>query len=95
MLTQLKAEHRPFNGAAEPVALDRSEPELFSQGSTMGRELQLLLACARVVLDDTTADRIRTLMQGNIDWTYIVEQAEQHRVLPLPFHHDRLPRVSD
>jgi hypothetical protein len=35
------------------------------------------------VVDDATAERIRTLVSGKIDWSYVTELAEQHRVMPL------------
>jgi hypothetical protein len=47
------------------------------------REHELLLACARRVVDDATAERIRTILRGNMDWPYALKQAEQHRVMPL------------
>jgi hypothetical protein len=46
-------------------------------------ELQLLLACARTTIDSASADQIRSLVQGNIDWTFLTETVFNHGTLPL------------
>jgi Uncharacterised nucleotidyltransferase len=60
---------------------------IFSQASTQASsittrpEIELLLGCART--DRTTAPRIKTLVQPDIDWTYLVQTASHHNVIPL------------
>ena len=50
---------------------------------TENPSIQLLLACARAHTDRAGADRIRSLVQGPIDWEYFIETAQKNRVLPL------------
>jgi len=47
------------------------------------QEIQLLLCCARTVLDAQHAAQIRRLVRSNLDWTYLLQTALQHRVTPL------------
>ena len=46
-------------------------------------EIELLLCCARTCVDPETAERIRTLVQENLDWRYLVQTSLDHRVMPL------------
>jgi hypothetical protein len=46
-------------------------------------EIQLLLCCARTDVDPERAEQIRALLGGAIDWTYLMQTALQHRVMPL------------
>ncbi|NEP27851.1 nucleotidyltransferase family protein [Moorena sp. SIO3I6] len=46
-------------------------------------EIELLLCCARTQVDNTTAEEIKTLLQHNINWEYLVETAARHGVIPL------------
>ena len=47
-------------------------------------EARLLLACARTVVDSSTAQQIRRLLSSeSIDWRYVIEKADQHRIAPL------------
>ena len=46
-------------------------------------DLELLLLCARTHIDPATAERIKTLLQKDINWTYLIETAARHRVIPL------------
>jgi hypothetical protein len=46
-------------------------------------EVELLLCCARTRIEPKTAARIRTLLQEDIDWTYLIQTAFQQRVMPL------------
>jgi len=53
-------------------------------------ELQLLLACTRMEIDQPVANRIRDMASGAIDWKLLRELAHQHRVMPLVYrslHH--------
>ncbi len=46
-------------------------------------EIELLLCCARVLIDTETASRIKSLAQKDIDWDYLVQISISHRVMPL------------
>jgi hypothetical protein len=46
-------------------------------------ENELLLLCARTRASEETADRIRALAAGEIDWDYLFHLAQRHAVLPL------------
>lgn len=46
-------------------------------------EVELLLCCARTHIDSEIAERIRTLLQQDIDWAYLIQTAAQHGVIPL------------
>jgi hypothetical protein len=46
-------------------------------------EVELLLCCARTHIDPETAERIRTLLQQDIDWAYLIQTAGRHGVIPL------------
>lgn len=68
----------------------RGEPgvSLFEPASTVLRagvrpEVQLLLAWARTTIDADTAERIKALLQEEIDWSYVFRKAEQNFVMPL------------
>ncbi|MFB2921626.1 nucleotidyltransferase family protein [Aerosakkonema funiforme] len=49
-------------------------------------EIELLLCCARTSIDSTMAERIKTIVQENIDWKYLIEIASQHATKPLLYH---------
>jgi hypothetical protein len=46
-------------------------------------EVQLLLCCARTQMDTVNAERISALLQENIEWSYLLEMAFRHHVMPL------------
>lgn len=46
-------------------------------------EHELLLCCARTVLDAEHLSRFRTLVRQRVDWTYLTDLAERHGLLPL------------
>jgi hypothetical protein len=46
-------------------------------------EVGLLLACARTRMDAERAEQIRILLQGDIDWQYLIGMAHAHGVIPL------------
>lgn len=51
--------------------------------TTVCPELELLLHCARTNIDPQTAERIKVLLQQDINWTYLIQVAAQHGVMPL------------
>ena len=53
------------------------------EGSSHNSEVQLILACARTTIDEATAARIKSLLTGKIDWTYLLNKANKHGVMPL------------
>lgn len=46
-------------------------------------EDQLLLCCARTTLSEKAAEKIKILICQDISWSYLVQSAIHHRVLPL------------
>jgi hypothetical protein len=49
-------------------------------------EAELLICCARTHIDDETAARIRDLANAPLDWTSLLQLADEHMVLPLLYH---------
>lgn len=49
-------------------------------------EIELLLCCARTSIDQAIAERMRTLLQQDIDWEYLHSTAACHGVTPLLYH---------
>lgn len=56
-------------------------PELIS--ADLRPEAQLLLCCARTQMDTAHTERIITLLQSNLDWTYLLQMASRHNLVPL------------
>jgi Uncharacterised nucleotidyltransferase len=50
-------------------------------------EAELLICCARTCLDTDTAERIRALIQHDLDWAYLLRTALAHGMLPLLYWH--------
>lgn len=46
-------------------------------------EAELILCCARTHIDTATAERIQTLLQQGINWTYLIRAAVKHGVIQL------------
>lgn len=46
-------------------------------------EVELLLCCACTYVDTAIAERITTLLQEDIDWTYLLQTAARHGITPL------------
>lgn len=59
------------------------QPETASLG--VRPEYQLLLCCARTAMDVETKARARQLLAGELDWGYILRQANRHGVVPLVY----------
>ncbi len=47
----------------------------------------LLLCCARVCTDAERSERIRALLQHDLDWEYLLSMAQRHALIPLLFRH--------
>ena len=46
-------------------------------------EIELLLCCARTCMDSRRAERLRTLLRKDIDWTYLLQMALRQGIMPL------------
>ena len=59
--------------------------EMISKVTHMGirPEDDLLLCCSRVRMESEKAERIKVLLRGDIDWSYLVQMALRHGLLPL------------
>ena len=53
----------------------------------MNPEDELLLCCARTRLDETQAERIRELLQQELDWDFLLNSALRHGMMPLVYWH--------
>ncbi len=60
-------------------------PQLSSKAATTDTrpEIELIICCARTHIDTVTAERIKLLLQQDIDWAYLIKTAHQHGVMPL------------
>ncbi|MEA5502413.1 nucleotidyltransferase family protein [Halotia wernerae UHCC 0503] len=62
-----------------------SEKTIHSQPTNISPEIELLLCCARTRVNEKDSENIKKLIQENINWKYLIEIAQWHRVLPLLF----------
>jgi hypothetical protein len=63
-----------------PIAPDMLiEPKITGLRS----EDRLLFCCARTTIEEESAGQIKDLLRHEIDWTYLIESAIDHRVVPL------------
>ena len=46
-------------------------------------EAELLICCSSTHIDSERAERIRDLLQENIDWDYLIQIASNHKLIPL------------
>ncbi len=60
-----------------------SQPSAKATAAAIRPEVELLLCCARTRSDPETAERIRTLLQQDIDWAELLQTAARHGVMPL------------
>jgi len=54
-----------------------------AMNSKLRPEDEMLLCCARTDIDSDTTERIQTLLQGSVDWQYLVGAASTQGVKPL------------
>ncbi len=52
-----------------------------------GGGTELLICCARARMNAETADRIRTLLRQETDWTHLLQAADWHGLTPLVYWH--------
>ncbi|WP_414584572.1 nucleotidyltransferase family protein [Scytonema sp. PCC 10023] len=60
-----------------------SQIDTKNQGIDVQAETELLLRCARTHLNNSTTERVKALVQENIDWEYLIQTAHKHGVIPL------------
>jgi hypothetical protein len=65
-----------------PRTIDKRDPDVASRV-----EVEILLCCARTRRDPQAAARILTLLQGDVDWDYLLQAAGRHGMVPLLFWH--------
>ncbi len=58
-----------------------------ANGKTPCPEKQLLVCCARTSLAPEVATRIRKLLAGQLDWDYLLWEAEENSITPLLARH--------
>ena len=46
-------------------------------------ELDILLGATSAFVDSSAQERIRQLLDGSIDWDFLLESAQRHRIVPL------------
>jgi len=52
-------------------------------GKSLGREVELLLICARALGDGSVEPSLRRLLRSKLDWPYLIATASQHGLLPV------------
>lgn len=62
-----------------------SKPDNQNQAINARPEIELLLCCARTHLNHSTTERIKALVQEDIDWEYLIQTAYIHGVIPLVY----------
>ncbi|MBW4557541.1 MAG: nucleotidyltransferase family protein [Trichormus sp. ATA11-4-KO1] len=61
----------------------KTKPDTENQEITNRPEVELLLCIARTHPDTATIERIKTLLEQDLDWAYIIQTATFHKVMPL------------
>lgn len=51
--------------------------------STLKLEDELIICCARTNIDAQTGNRIKQIINEEMDWEYVLKTASKHRVIPL------------
>jgi hypothetical protein len=59
--------------------------EVQSAATVHRLERELLLLCARTVVDSDASARIGALLERDLDWNFLIISAHEHRVLPLVY----------
>jgi hypothetical protein len=52
-------------------------------------EIEIVLSCARTKLEPRLLERVKRLIQGNIDWVKLIQYANKHGVTQLLYHNIR------
>jgi hypothetical protein len=53
-------------------------------------EIKLILYCARTYVDSETTQQIKNILGQDLDWSYLIEIAMAHGVVPLLYHNLKL-----
>jgi len=59
------------------------QPSIETLTTSSRSEIELLICCARTCIDSAGTERIRAVLQEDINWAYLINTATQHGVLPL------------
>jgi hypothetical protein len=62
---------------------DRARASRSDNSWSLSPERELILRCATTTLDDERADRIKALLETELDWDCLLKEAEQHGITPL------------
>src|SRR6476660_7929140 len=62
---------------------DKMGPVSVDNSSDRKLEIEVLLQSSRMVVSSKGEERIRKLIQQEIDWDFLIRTAHYHRVLPL------------
>jgi Uncharacterised nucleotidyltransferase len=70
------------------ILTTRTFPLVSTSGGPSGHklEIELLLQSSRMVVSSSGEERIRNLLQQEIDWDFLIQSAHYHRVVPLLYH---------
>lgn len=82
------------------VGLNGATGAPFMTTTSLPPEMEILLCCARTHLDAKHTERLRDLLQQDINWAYLLCLAHQQRITPLLFRHlnatgpEAVPKVT-
>jgi hypothetical protein len=65
------------------IPVTQSQLSIKESARTTRPEIELLLCCARTQIDPMTVERIKVLLQQDIDWTYFIQTSARHGVMPF------------
>lgn len=64
----------------------KNKPYTNSQEIKNCLEIELIILCADTHIDSEKTERIKTIVEQEIDWKYIIQMASYHKLLPLLYH---------
>ena len=59
------------------------EKKLQKTAGCVESEISLLICCAKSTIDAEDREIINSLLQNDIDWKYLIETGQKHKILPL------------
>jgi hypothetical protein len=65
------------------IPITQSQRSIKESAPTTRSEIELLLFCARTHIDPAISERIKELLQQDIDWISLIQTATHHGVMPL------------
>lgn len=57
------------------------------EGSEFIKENKLLLLCARTIMTDDIRAKIKSILEQEIDWDYLLRRSAEHKLSPLLYFH--------